>query len=57
MTAIHLISRLSQIERKPSEIWSAINKYYGDDFLIEQIEEEYGITSQASEKLKKSMED
>ena len=45
MNAEHLMSRLAQIERKPDVLWKALNANYGEDFLLEQIEEEYGATN------------
>jgi hypothetical protein len=56
MNAEHLISRLSLVEAKSETIWKLIHKYYGDDFLLECIEDEYGITNASSERLQKIME-
>lgn len=56
MNARDLISRLKQVEKDPKVIWENIHKHYGEDFLVECIEEEYGVTSSSSEKLRKQMD-
>ena len=55
MNAEHLIKRLALIETMPSVIWTQIHKYYGDDFFIDMIEEEYGISPHSHEKLQQQM--
>lgn len=51
MNIDHLIKRLALIEQQPRLIWNCIHKYYGDDFFLELIEEEYGISSEANSNL------
>jgi len=55
MNAEHLIKRLALRETMPSVIWTQIHKYYGDDFFIDMIEEEYGISPHSHEKLQQQM--
>lgn len=38
-------------------MWQALHQYYGQDFLLECIEEEYGVTNESSEKFKKQIEE
>lgn len=51
MNADHLIKRLSLVEKSPHILWEIIHKYYGDDFFIDMIEEEYGISPHSYDKL------
>lgn len=44
------------VEPKNDVIWKFIHQYYGEDFLLECIEEEYGVTSKSSEKLQMQMD-
>ena len=57
MNAEHLVKRLAMIEKKSEVVWKCINKYYGEDFLLECIEGEYGVTNESSEKMLRHMED
>jgi hypothetical protein len=56
MNARDMLSRLAQVEKNPKVIWDQLHKSYGEDFLLESIEEEYGVTSSSSEKLRKQMD-
>jgi len=51
MTAAHLIDRLAQIETDSSLIWSLLQRSFGQDYFLREIEEEYGVTNASSEKL------
>jgi len=53
MTGEHLISRLSHVESNPPLLWSLLSKYFGQDFFLEEIEREYGVSSESSDKLLK----
>ena len=53
MTGEHLISRLSHVESNPTLIWSLLSKYYGQDYFLAEIENEYGVSSESSDKLLK----
>lgn len=55
MYSEHLIKRLAMIEPSPQKLWHEIHKYYGDDFFIDMIEEEYGISPHSHEKLQHQM--
>jgi hypothetical protein len=47
---------LALIEKDPRVIWQVLHKHYGEDFLMECVEEEYGVTTASSEKLRKQMD-
>lgn len=51
MNAEHLISRLALVEKSPKIVWETIHKHYGDDYFLENIEDEYGISPQSYDKL------
>ncbi|CDW87972.1 UNKNOWN [Stylonychia lemnae] len=55
MNAEHLISRLYRIQKDPQLIWNVLHQFYGDDYFIELIEDEYGISPQSYEKLQEQM--
>lgn len=57
MNADHLVKRLALVEPSPSVVWTYVHKYYGDDFFIDMIEEEYGISPHSHEKLQQQMLD
>ena len=48
MNADHLIKRLCLIEHIPRVVWTALHKEYGEDYFLEVIEEEYGISPEAN---------
>ena len=57
MNVDHLIKRLNMIEQEPTPIWECLHKYYGEDFFLDNIEEEYGVSTEANLNLKQEIED
>ena len=53
MQAEHLISRLAKIESNSTLVWGLLNKHYGQDFFLHEIENEYGVSNSSSDKLQK----
>ena len=53
MQAEHLISRLAKVDSNSGLLWSLLNKYYGQDFFLQEIENEYGVSNSSSDKLQK----
>ena len=56
MTSDHLIRRLRLVENTPLVIWEQIHRYFGDDYFLEIIEDEYGISQDSTEKLSKQLQ-
>lgn len=44
MNPEHLIKKLNILEKSPRILWELTHKYYGDDYFLSMIEEEYGIS-------------
>ncbi len=56
MNAGHLVSRLAMIEQDPEIVWKALCENFGSDFFVDQIEEEFGVSNESSEKLKREID-
>ena len=55
MQAEHLISRVAKVDSNSSLLWGLLNKYYGQDFFLQEIENEYGVSNSSSDKLQKQI--
>ena len=53
MQAEHLISRLAKVDSNSTLVWGLLNKHYGQDFFLHEIENEYGVSNSSSDKLQK----
>lgn len=53
LNANDIIRKLNIVEKNPSVIWKAIENHYGFGYFHKIIEEEYGITPDFQEKIKK----
>lgn len=51
MNAEHLISKLAKVEANSSLVWELLNKYYGQDYFLEEIENQYGVSNTSSEQI------
>ena len=55
MQAEHLISRLAKVDSNSTLVWGLLNKHYGQDFFLHEIENEYGVSNSSSDKLQKQI--
>lgn len=53
MNANDMVRKLYIVEKSPQEVWNSIIKHYGLGVFNKIIEEEYGITPDFQEKIKK----
>jgi predicted DNA-binding protein YlxM (UPF0122 family) len=56
MNEEHLIKRLSLVEADPQRIWNRMHQYYGEDFFLNIIEDEYGISPESNDQLLEKVE-